>query len=63
MCEISGPEYGTTEAAFKGVCVESERLGDLHIKIKDNLCNDVMTQIKTWQKDTFHKVRYAIMTK
>ncbi|EEB10746.1 protein kinase C and casein kinase substrate in neurons protein, putative [Pediculus humanus corporis] len=50
-----GPEYGTTEAAFKGVCVESERLGDLHIKIKDNLCNDVMTQIKTWQKDTFHK--------
>ncbi|KAK6626379.1 hypothetical protein RUM43_006690 [Polyplax serrata] len=50
-----GPEYGTSEAALKGVCVESERLGDLHLKIKDNLCTDVMTQMKTWQKDTYHK--------
>lgn len=50
-----GPEYGTTEAAWKGVCVESERLGDLHLKIKDNLCNDVMSQMKSWQKETYHK--------
>lgn len=52
----TGPEYGTTEAAWKGVCVESDRLGDLHLKIKDNLCNDVMSQMKSWQKDTYHKV-------
>ncbi|KAL0273138.1 UNVERIFIED_CONTAM: hypothetical protein PYX00_005882 [Menopon gallinae] len=55
-----GPEYGTTEAAWKGVCVESDRLGDLHLKIKDNLCNDVMTQLKSWQKDTYHKTLIQI---
>ncbi|XP_066999542.1 protein kinase C and casein kinase substrate in neurons protein 1 isoform X2 [Anabrus simplex] len=50
-----GPEYGTTEAAWKGVLVEADRLCDLHLKVKDNLCNDVMQQVKTWQKDTYHK--------
>ncbi|XP_052129808.1 protein kinase C and casein kinase substrate in neurons protein 1 isoform X2 [Frankliniella occidentalis] len=50
-----GPEYGTTEAAWKGVLVEADRLCDLHIKVKDNLCNDVITQVKTWQKDSYHK--------
>lgn len=51
-----GPEYGTTEAGWKGVCLEADRLGDLHLKIKDNLCNDVTTQIKSWQKESYHKV-------
>lgn len=50
-----GPEYGTTEAAWKGVLVESDRLCELHLKVKDNLCNDVIQQVKTWQKDTYHK--------
>ena len=53
-----GPEYGTTEAAWKGVLTESDRLCDLHLKVKDNLCNDVMQQVKTWQKDTYHKVSF-----
>uniref|UniRef100_A0A1B6EDW3 Protein kinase C and casein kinase substrate in neurons protein 2 n=1 Tax=Clastoptera arizonana TaxID=38151 RepID=A0A1B6EDW3_9HEMI len=50
-----GPEYGTTEAAWKGVLVEADRLCDLHLKVKDNLIDDVVTQVKTWQKDTYHK--------
>ncbi|XP_043266821.1 protein kinase C and casein kinase substrate in neurons protein 1 isoform X3 [Venturia canescens] len=50
-----GPEYGTTEAAWKGVLVESDRLCDLHLRVKENLCNDVVQQVKTWQKDTYHK--------
>lgn len=50
-----GPEYGTTEAACKGVLGEADRLCDLHTKVKDNLCNDVMQQVKQWQKDTYHK--------
>ncbi|KAL6256893.1 protein kinase C and casein kinase substrate in neurons protein 2 isoform X2 [Pogonomyrmex barbatus] len=50
-----GPEYGTTEAAWKGVLVESDRLCDLHLRIKENLCNDIVQQVKTWQKDTYHK--------
>jgi hypothetical protein len=52
-----GPEYGTTEAAWKGVLVEADRLCDLHSTIKDDLQNDVINQIRGWQKDNFHKVR------
>ncbi|XP_054261540.1 protein kinase C and casein kinase substrate in neurons protein 1 isoform X2 [Macrosteles quadrilineatus] len=50
-----GPEYGTTEAAWKGVLVEADRLCELHLKVKDNLVNDAIQQVKTWQKDTYHK--------
>ncbi|XP_076231599.1 protein kinase C and casein kinase substrate in neurons protein Synd isoform X2 [Calliopsis andreniformis] len=50
-----GPEYGTTEAAWKGVLVESDRLGDLHIRVKENLCNQIILHVKTWQKDNYHK--------
>lgn len=57
---LSGPEYGTTEAAWKGVLTESERLSDVHMKIKENLCTDVTTQIKTWQKDNYHKTLMQI---
>ncbi|XP_018903485.2 protein kinase C and casein kinase substrate in neurons protein 1 isoform X2 [Bemisia tabaci] len=50
-----GPEYGTTEAAWKGVLVEADRLCDLHQRVKDDLCNQVIQQVKTWQKDAYHK--------
>ncbi|KAJ2945299.1 hypothetical protein O0L34_g9380 [Tuta absoluta] len=51
-----GPEYGTMEAAWKGGMVEAERLSDLHLQVRDRLVNDVIAQIKNWQKDTYHKV-------
>lgn len=54
-----GPEYGTTEAAWKGVLIEADRLCDLHSGIRDELQNDVVNQIRGWQKDTYHKVNYA----
>ncbi|XP_014249868.1 protein kinase C and casein kinase substrate in neurons protein 1 isoform X2 [Cimex lectularius] len=50
-----GPEYGTTQAAWKGVLVEADRLCDLHHKVKDDLCNEVIQNVKSWQKDTYHK--------
>ncbi|XP_047998670.1 protein kinase C and casein kinase substrate in neurons protein 1 isoform X3 [Leguminivora glycinivorella] len=50
-----GPEYGTMEAAWKGGMVEAERLSDLHLAVRDRLVNDVIAQIKNWQKDTYHK--------
>ncbi|XP_074108957.1 protein kinase C and casein kinase substrate in neurons protein Synd isoform X2 [Cotesia typhae] len=50
-----GPEYGTTEAAWKSSLVESDRLCDLHLRVKENLSNDIVHQVKTWQKDTYHK--------
>lgn len=60
--EMAGPEYGTTEAAWKGVLVESDRLSDLHTKIKDHLSEDVPAQIKSWQKDAYHKVQCLYAT-
>ncbi|XP_041968985.1 protein kinase C and casein kinase substrate in neurons protein 1 isoform X3 [Aricia agestis] len=50
-----GPEYGTMEAAWKGGMEEAERLSDLHLSVRDRLVNDVIAQIKNWQKDTYHK--------
>lgn len=51
-----GPEYGTTEAAWKGILTESERVSELHMTIKDKLCNEIIQQIRQWQKDNYHKV-------
>jgi len=50
-----GPEYGTTEAAWKSVLVEADRRCELHLRVKDNLLNEVVNSIKNWQKDNFHK--------
>ena len=50
-----GPEYGTTEAAWKGILVEADRLSDIHVKIKDKLCSEIVEQVKTWQKETYQK--------
>ena len=52
---IAGPEYGTTEAAWKAVLNEADRRCDLHLRVKENLNNEVITSIKNWQKDNFHK--------
>lgn len=57
---ISGPEYGTTEAAWKGILTEAERVSDLHMNMKDQLCNDVMQEIRVWQKENYHKVSRAL---
>lgn len=36
--------------------MEAERLCDVHNRVKDDLCNEVIQNVKTWQKDTYHKV-------
>lgn len=45
------------EAAWKGILTEAERLSDVHLKVKENISTGEMQQIKTWQKDNYHKVR------
>ncbi|OTF82956.1 hypothetical protein BLA29_011697, partial [Euroglyphus maynei] len=52
---IKGPEYGTTESAWKGVLGEAEKRYDLHMKIKNDLEKDAITKIRNWQKDNYHK--------
>lgn len=48
------------EAAWKGILTESERVSDVHLKVKENLCAGEIQQIKCWQKDNYHKVFAAI---
>ncbi|XP_074601119.1 protein kinase C and casein kinase substrate in neurons protein Synd [Brevipalpus obovatus] len=50
-----GPEYGTTEAAWKSVDTEAEKRCLMHLSIKDKLMDEVVPQIKQWQKDNYHK--------
>ncbi|XP_043192389.1 protein kinase C and casein kinase substrate in neurons protein 2-like isoform X2 [Amphibalanus amphitrite] len=50
-----GPEYGTTEAAWKGSLVEAEQRCELHLKVRDNLMNEVHARVRQWQKENFHK--------
>jgi len=61
LTALPGPEYGTTEAAWKGILQESERVSELHMNIKDQLCGDVMQQIRVWQKDNYHKVKSTLV--
>ncbi|XP_072392296.1 protein kinase C and casein kinase substrate in neurons protein 1 isoform X2 [Diabrotica undecimpunctata] len=58
-----GPEYGTTEAAWKGALVEADRRCDLHSRIRDSLTNDVINKVKQWQKDNYHKSMMNIKEK
>lgn len=48
------------EAAWKGILTEAERLSDVHLKVKENLCCGEIQQIKTWQKDNYHKVSFDL---
>ena len=50
-----GPEYGTTEAAWRSMCEEADRICDIHVNVKDRLLNEVVNSIKQWQKDSYHK--------
>ena len=46
---------GTTEAAWKGVTMEAERVCEVHLRVKERLLNDVVSEVKRWQKDNFHR--------
>ncbi|XP_077519749.1 protein kinase C and casein kinase substrate in neurons protein Synd isoform X4 [Amblyomma americanum] len=50
-----GPEYGTTEAAWKGALLEADRTSEMHLRVRDRLLNEVVPQVKTWQKENFHR--------
>ena len=50
-----GTEYGTNKSTLKGVLIEADRLADIHLEIKDQLLNDVQTQIKDWKNDNYKK--------
>ena len=55
IVSFSGPEYGTTQAAWRGVLEEADRLSELHSEVGDKLVNNVTVSIKQWQKENYHK--------
>lgn len=55
-----GPEYGTMEAAWKAVTDEADKRCDLHLSVKDKLATDVVSSIKQWQKDSYHKTMMTL---
>jgi len=58
-----GPEYGSTESAWRSLCEEADRRGDIHLGVRDKLSNDVISSIKSWQKDTYHKTMMTLKEK
>lgn len=58
-----GPEYGTTEAAWKAVLEEAERRCEMQMAIREKLLVDVVSSIKQWQKDSYHKSMMHIKEK
>ena len=51
----TGPEYGTTQGAWRGVLNEADKVADLHTEVGDKLVNEVTNSIKQWQKESYHK--------
>ena len=58
-----GAEYGTTASAWKGVLIEAEKRCDLNNKIRENILQKVVPDIKQWQKDNFHKTMIQLKEK
>lgn len=50
-----GPEYGTTQGAWRGVLTEADHVADLHTEMAERLMLEVHATIKIWQKDNYHK--------
>lgn len=51
----SGPEYGTTASAWKGVLTEADRMADVHLQICERLRDEVEKEIALWKKENFKK--------
>ena len=51
----TGPEYGTMASGWKGVLTEAESMAEIHLRIKDNLIQEVESKIATWKKEHYKK--------
>lgn len=58
-----GPDYGTTEAATKATFEEADRVCEVHEKVSQRLQDNVVAEIKSWQKENYHKPALQIAFK
>lgn len=52
---MTGPEYGTGQAAWYGVLQEADEVSSLHTDMAERLMTEVYASIKAWQKENYHK--------
>ncbi|OWF51969.1 protein kinase C and casein kinase substrate in neurons protein 2-like isoform X2 [Mizuhopecten yessoensis] len=50
-----GPEYATTQGAWRGLLEEADSVANLHTLVGENLMSKAYADIKQWQKDNYHK--------
>ncbi|XP_005102566.1 protein kinase C and casein kinase substrate in neurons protein 2 isoform X2 [Aplysia californica] len=50
-----GPEYGTTQGAWRGLLTEADHVADLHTNMAEKMMFEVHGSIKVWQKENYHK--------
>ncbi|CAI9729812.1 kinase C and casein kinase substrate in neurons 2-like isoform X1 [Octopus vulgaris] len=50
-----GPEYGTTQTAWRSVLTEADKLCELHTEVAERLMTQVYLQVKQWNKDNYHR--------
>lgn len=58
-----GPDYATTEAAAKATFEEADRICEVHEKVSQRLQDNVVAEIKGWQKENYHKPALQIAFK
>ena len=49
------PEFGSTASAWKAIMAEADASAEVHQTVHDELQNDVVPQIKSWQKAKYAK--------
>uniref|UniRef100_A0A1I8JEQ0 F-BAR domain-containing protein n=1 Tax=Macrostomum lignano TaxID=282301 RepID=A0A1I8JEQ0_9PLAT len=50
-----GPEYGTMKSAWIGFTEEADSMSEIHSTIRNRLVDNVQAELKSWQKENYHK--------
>jgi hypothetical protein len=49
------PEYGTAKAAWSSITIEASSLSEVHLKMHDDIEDQLISDVKSWQKQNYQK--------